>query len=1495
MFPKDDVKTYVLSGGKLKAYVLESGNLKEIRDEIVRINTYVGNNLEPTVSNIYLRVNNSFTRLLGIGSPSKFSILEDEFGKYAVYYGVFNNVQYHIILSCYENVLLYQVKLDKTEGVDAEVYYGMDVSLQNIYAISNNEAYVSQYIDHNVFRVNDSYIIASRQNSDNNYYLESGSFGKVDSYSVDGFQFFGLNFKFDGIPLGLKKKKLDSKIYQYEFAYHALKGKRTKLDNDYEITFYSCYSDSHKERVTAPIYQEHVMDVYEKLKKRSIKVERCESLELKISFLDTLKSKRIDEKTVDKLFTCQDDIEYIDNKKVSFFNKDDKSHVVYALKEKYLERPSGNIIYSINRDSENHYDFENVLASTGYIFGLFNSQIVIGNTSFNKFISNSRNPLNIQKITGQRIFIKHKGKYKLLTLPYLFVMGFNYLKWLYKIDNDILEFTSFTSNTKSKLEFSFKSHKNKKYDLIITNNLVMGEREHESKVHVNRLGDTVEILFDASSMTHSKYPDLNFKMVLDKPFKLSDDRVFYQDNQSRSENMLSILLNEASFNLLITKSEEDSSHLDFITEKNKTNDYIKELSNNFEISEDTGRCEISSLNYLIYWYSHDALVHYISPHGLEQYNGAAWGTRDVCQGPAEYFLAFNKYENVKRIILDVYKHQFYENGDFPQWFMFDKFYNIQDLSSHGDIIVWPLRLLALYLEVTKDYEILDSMVEYTSRNGVYYTEKYKLSDHISKEIEAIKNSFINGTFLSCYGGGDWDDTLQPANPEYKKEMVSGWTTSLTYEAFLRLGKELIKSDSKKIGDELIKLSSEIKKDYHKYIICDGVPSGFVHFKDGKVMHVIHPNDEESQIRYRLLPLTRGIISGMFNHEESRKMMNIIFNNLLFPDGVRLMSDAVKYNGGIKTYFNRAETAANFGREIGLMYSHANVRYAEALSKLGFGSNMLNALSVINPVISHSIVKNSLPRQRCSYFSSSDGAFNTRYEAYKKFGKLKTGSALVKGGWRVYSSGPGIFTRTLIEDFIGIKVYKDEVVLKPCLDHSMHSLDLRFDILGRKTLFKYHLNELKKKLIINGLEVKPFNDEFKFNISLLDKDENLIDVYLDNTLVNKEVKGCLDYFLNESPNGLSLDKIFTDHKKDIASMASTGFNLASLVIGVERGLISYDDAYKYARKTFDSAKKIEKFKGLLPHFIITKTLANNKSEFSTIDSAIFLMGALAAGYYFKGDILDDALKLVNGVDWDHFITKEDDRYVIKMAYSNDYWKESGGYTKATWNHYAEQLMIYYLYALKDDTTSEMSQNLYNGFIRHHGVYKDYELIHCYSNALFIHQFTHAFIDFRKIVPNDGIDWHLNSLKASLANRLYCINEGKFKTYNSLSWGLSAFQGKTHYQVYGAPPWGFPENGYHQKLDGSVAPYASLSSAVFIPKEALSSLEYFNTVDKLDGKYGLFDSYSFDSNYVSNCCVGIDKGPTIIMLDNFQKETIWNLFMNDMNSRRAFIKLGFKLNI
>src|SRR6185503_17456286 len=111
---------------------------------------------------------------------------------------------------------------------------------------------------------------------------------------------------------------------------------------------------------------------------------------------------------------------------------------------------------------------------------------------------------------------------------------------------------------------------------------------------------------------------------------------------------------------------------------------------------------------------------------------------------------------------------------------------------------------------------------------------------------------------------------------------------------------------------------------------------------------------------------------------------------------------------VERIFRRAESAAFFGREIGLMYVHAHLRYGEAMAALGEGDALWDALCVANPIGVTACVANAAPRQRNTCFSSSDVAFDDRYEASAGWARVKAGTIPVEGGWRIYSSSPGLY-------------------------------------------------------------------------------------------------------------------------------------------------------------------------------------------------------------------------------------------------------------------------------------------------------------------------------------------------------------------------------------------------------------------------------------------------------------------------------------------------------
>ena len=134
-------------------------------------------------------------------------------------------------------------------------------------------------------------------------------------------------------------------------------------------------------------------------------------------------------------------------------------------------------------------------------------------------------------------------------------------------------------------------------------------------------------------------------------------------------------------------------------------------------------------------------------------------------------------------------------------------------------------------------------------------------------------------------------------------------------------------------------------------------------------------------------------------------------------------------------------------------------------------------------------------------------------------------------------------KSLPSNFVQLPNYKRESIVSKIYNKTKkanyvkESYFANYQINDKDVLIHYHLNQTKKKLLINGKEIKYQdatnhyrNGGFVFDKSLI-KDSTVIDVYLENELINKEIKGCLDFFLGESgENGLTLDKIFATSKR-----------------------------------------------------------------------------------------------------------------------------------------------------------------------------------------------------------------------------------------------------------------------------------------------------------------------------------------------------------------------------
>jgi cellobiose phosphorylase len=329
--------------------------------------------------------------------------------------------------------------------------------------------------------------------------------------------------------------------------------------------------------------------------------------------------------------------------------------------------------------------------------------------------------------------------------------------------------------------------------------------------------------------------------------------------------------------------------------------------------------------------------------------------------------------------------------------------------------------------------------------------------HTERQIAKIERDCIPGTSLPIFAGGDWEDTLQPADPAMARRLVSAWTVELAWQTLTRYRSVCERAGRTAMAERLEALCARIRADFNRHLVPDGIVAGLAHFGPDGVEYFLHPRDDRTGVTYRLLPMTRAIIAGLFDAEQAARHLELIERHLSFPDGVRLMDRPMPYRGGTSQYFKRAESAANFGREVGLQYVHAHIRYVEAMARIGRPEEAFRGLLAVCPIRLDLDVPSALPRQANAYFSSSDAAFMDRHEASASFDRLRSGDVGVKGGWRVYSSGPGIWINQLISNVLGLRTHYDDVVLDPVLPKGADGLSFDFAFEGRPVRYRYRVD------------------------------------------------------------------------------------------------------------------------------------------------------------------------------------------------------------------------------------------------------------------------------------------------------------------------------------------------------------------------------------------------------------------------------------------------------
>jgi cellobiose phosphorylase len=1101
---------------------LDNGSVQQIVADPIRISLKPATAYSKSGANLFLRKRTKtieFKALLGPGSNSVFQLTKDML----VAKGSWDGLEYTCTLQLSDKSLSWQWKIEvenpTAEQAELDVIYVQDIGLKPATSGLVNEYYVSQYLERMVFDdATFGSVICCRQNMKEpvgNPWLMLACKNKAIAGSTDGMQFYGKTYRETGMPEGLLAENLGGN-YAGESSVVALQETPFLLSagSHHTSIFAATYMADHPKASSIDdlTQLESLFREFEPGTRSTGLINAKVSGKNLFNTTPFLPIDNLTEAELDQYFGREKRFAETENGQLLSFFCQQNNHVVLRAKEILADRPHGHIMQA----QAGFAPDEAIVSTTSFAFGVFNSHISQGNTNFNVLLSVCTSQFNQSPESGQRIFVEIDGKPYLLGVPSAFEMGLNHCRWIYKSGNHCFQVRSWTSKSAPSVNMDFKVLTGKKVKLLLTHDF---DELNNWKISKGEVSHEFIAIPKTGSMIHEKFPKAQFRFLVNSThinYSSHANELPQFGNLSTIKSPLFSLKVEETTAFSLSIIGEVNSRIRFSKIENVDQNWLSEnqaaqlvwqnLSLNLALK--SNQKDVTAIQEILPWYGMNALTHFLTPYGLEQFSGAAWGTRDVSQGPIDLLLTMEKYEDVKQIFKTIFSNQ-NTDGSWPQWWMFDSYSKIRAHDSHGDVFYWVIIALSDYIKVTGDVAILNEMVPYFNQNDGTPVELKPISEHIERLIQMIVNSFITGTALVPFGGGDWNDSLQPVSKELAERMISSWTVEMNYQAFRQYSQVYEKTDATK-AKELKDICERIKSDFNKYLVKDGIVAGYGLVEDDKSISVLlHPTDTKTGIRYSILPMNRGIISEIFTKEQAESHQSIINKYMKGPDGARLMDHPLKYKGGIQSIFQRAESSTFFGREIGLMYIHEHIRYAESQARIGNAEAFVKAIRQAIPVAYREVVPSGDIRQANCYYSSSDVTFKSRYEADERYDEINTGTLTLKGGWRVYSSGPGIYVSMIVSRLLGLRVEFGNVILDPVIPKSMDELAASLDFMGHKLTFNYKLKESNfspKSISVNGKTVSFLHQENKYRqggavipmdqfLSLLNRPENMVEVIM----------------------------------------------------------------------------------------------------------------------------------------------------------------------------------------------------------------------------------------------------------------------------------------------------------------------------------------------------------------------------------------------------------------
>lgn len=1059
-----------LKGGGLVALVAEGGGLASLATESLELVQHAASSFEPGLLQVWVRDRGAGAcwPVLGAGSGSRVRVDDDAL----VLDGGAGTLRWRVTFALHpeRSAWAWHVEVANDGDIprDVDVVHAHDLALADPRALRANELYVSQYLDVSPLDVATGTALAIRQNEPQgggrHPWCVVAADRDVVAWNTDALSVYGLSGR-RGDPIG-PRADLPARRLQHEHTLATLQVAPARLGpvDELRVTFAGLLVADHP-AATGPddeALAAEALDLARATRPWGDEVPAPEGAGVPAPSGPYDRGRELGVRPLAEgelavrwpgpwRLVERDD----DGTLLSFFAGTE--HVVTRAKEVAVLRPHGTILRTGDRAAPD----PDGLTATAWMAGSPLSYLTRGHATAGRVLTTVRGYLGLHRAYGLRVFAEVGGGWRLLDLPSAFAMTPDAARWVYAFDaadddpGGAIELHTAMPAADRRAEVTVDVVGQPRRLLVALHRAGCddplppppGTVDTEATldgVVVRRVGPTGRqaLAVGASS-----------------PVTVGDDAALFDDGEAREGGVVSLVTDPLSrlvLDVRVTDGDVPGAPAPTgATRRDGEDPWWPGVTAVHVL----GSPEVEALDASLPWLVRDAFVHYLSPRGLEQYTGGAWGTRDVTQGPLELLLALDRLADARALVLRVFAAQ-NDDGSWPQSFGFMPGYEgYRDEPPHGDVVHWPVLALGRYLLASGDVGVLGEPVPWHAADAT----PVALLDHALAALDRARADVLPGTHLVAYGEGDWNDSLQPADPQAARTMTSTWTVTLHHQALRTLANGLaVAGGSDALAAALREEAALVSADLHRYLLVDGELAGYVQLSgadDGPGRHrteadaptatryLVHPRDERTGLRHGAIHVIHALLEDLLDPAEATHHADLVRRHLTGVDGVRLFDRPPGYRGGATRDFRRAETATFVGREIGLMYVHAHLRWCEAMARLGDAEALwLGLRQVLQPAVPD-VVPGARRRQANTYASSSDAAVLDRAEFAARYDEVLTGATGFEAGWRIYSSGPGVLVRIVVQCLLGVRRRGSAVELDPVLPTRLDGLSAVVPLAG----------------------------------------------------------------------------------------------------------------------------------------------------------------------------------------------------------------------------------------------------------------------------------------------------------------------------------------------------------------------------------------------------------------------------------------------------------------